>query len=426
MFQNSLLVCAVALVSLVGCQSVNTSSSYTSFGRVVNHSEGSDGLVIFPNHYELPQHLKPHPNDKTVSFHYQRWLNERNTTRGGLLTVAPSNEPSSLSSDLKQSNYLTKHLSESNVLSYLYYEKGVVIYDAVAPAGRYGFDVNNQTELRSNSIGKSFVSYILGHAICEGYISSVDETLETWPLLEDTLYARQPLINLLNMRAGDYLEVHDSDGLLKSGRWYNSHSISDFASNELRGTKPAEARYSYNGLITNVIMNYVAFKTGEDWTALLGRIFTDKVGLENRLIFQRAGYMLDNSEWYSAYATRYDYLRIARAMMADWQQNTCVGQYLKEVYERRQDKSRDAWAWDIGPREAQQRREIFARRYGGQFHFDYPEMEDRPIIGMDGYGGQSILIDPSESRIIVINAAHTNYNWYELMYKPMRYGNLRD
>ena len=33
------------------------------------------------------------------------------------------------------------------------------------------------------------------------------------------------------------------------------------------------------------------------------------------------------------YATRYDYLRIAKAIMDDYQNDTCVGKYLKEIYE---------------------------------------------------------------------------------------------
>ena len=31
----------------------------------------------------------------------------------------------------------------------------------------------------------------------------------------------------------------------------------------------------------------------------------------------------------SFFATRYDYLRIAVSMLNEWQQDTCVGQYLK-------------------------------------------------------------------------------------------------
>ena len=46
------------------------------------------------------------------------------------------------------------------------------------------------------------VSYVVGHAICEGYIKSIDSKVNDWPLVENTLYHNQKLIDLLNFRAG--------------------------------------------------------------------------------------------------------------------------------------------------------------------------------------------------------------------------------
>jgi hypothetical protein len=44
---------------------------------------------------------------------------------------------------------------------------------------------------------------------------------------------------------------------------------------------------------------------------------------------------------------------------------------------------------------------------------------------MAGYGGQDIFIDLDNSRIIVMNAATTNYNWIELGYNAIRVGRLK-
>ena len=62
--------------------------------------------------------------------------------------------------------------------------------------------VNNGV-MPSHSVGKSLVSYVLGHAICEGYIDSIDVTLDDWSVLDGTLYKGQKLIDILNMQAGD-------------------------------------------------------------------------------------------------------------------------------------------------------------------------------------------------------------------------------
>jgi CubicO group peptidase (beta-lactamase class C family) len=68
-------------------------------------------------------------------------------------------------------------------------------------------------------MGKSITSYLTGHAICQGYIKSVDAPIEDWPLMENTLYYGQPLINLLNMQAGDTHIIKELDGrFIKSGR----------------------------------------------------------------------------------------------------------------------------------------------------------------------------------------------------------------
>jgi CubicO group peptidase (beta-lactamase class C family) len=63
-------------------------------------------------------------------------------------------------------------------------------------------NINDETRFFTHSTGKSITSYIVGHAICEGYISSIDEIID-WPMMSKTLYQGQRLRDLLNMSAGD-------------------------------------------------------------------------------------------------------------------------------------------------------------------------------------------------------------------------------
>ena len=118
-------------------------------------------------------------------------------------------------------------------------------------------------------------------------------------------------------------------------------------------------------------------------------------------------------------ATRFDYLRIAKAIMDDYQNDTCVGKYLKEIYERR-----------IPKKLTQERNEPAFNRtksYGGQFHMDFPGLKDKIIFGMGGYGGNMILIDVENSRILVVNSLHYNnkkykYNHKKLLHDPFKKG----
>ena len=51
-------------------------------------------------------------------------------------------------------------------------------------------------------------------------------------------------------------------------------------------------------------------------------------------------------------------------------------------------------------------------------------MRDRTLFGMNGYGGQNILIDMDSGRIAITNAAHTNFDWRTLVYDAVRTGEL--
>lgn len=426
---RKLCVLGVSAMMLSACQVGQTSDgtsstlitnpSYaTSFGRRVNFRQEGDVTVY--EHFEIPGDLKPTPNDATLRFYLGQYL--QHGVNSKKYQVRASSRPSPLKYDLKESMLLTKEMNTSSILSYLYYDNGSIVYSARTPESRFGDIFRTETTFHSNSIGKSLVSYVLGHAICEGYISGIDATLSDWSLMQDTVYENQRLVDLLNMSAQDRHVVDDSKGLIPTGRWYNIYPLGSFARNELRDTQPNRNRsYHYNGLVTNVLMNYTIYKVGDDYENLLTRVFRDKVGIANNVNFRRTP--PENSEngrettgWYMFDATPEDYMRIAIAMMNDWQQDTCVGQYLKQVSDAavRKDMSQ------LSPLPRFQA----SRSYGGQFHLNYAWMSNRDILGMDGYGGQSILIDATNSRIVVINTIHDNYDWDTLAYDVIRRGTL--
>ena len=58
---------------------------------------------------------------------------------------------------------------------------------------------------------------------------------------------------------------------------------------------------------------------------------------------------------------------------------------------------------------------------------DYPGLKNKIIFGMNGYGGQAILIDMENSRIVVLNSLHYNhekfkYNHNKLLIDPIKKG----
>jgi len=395
---------------------IKPTKSYTSNERPVKSRQIGD-ITTFGTS-ELPQYLKPAPNDATLVHYFKIWRDEKNAFDS--YDVQPSGNASQFEYELKTNAFLTEQMQTKSLVSYLYYNDGKIIYDEIWPSDRNrGIKIEDSTHLRSNSIGKSLVSYVAGHAICEGYVDGLDAKMNDWPLIENTLYGDLKFIDVLNMTAGDQHVVTEDKGFIKSGRWFNGDSIKTAARRELKDTKPNSNRtYNYNGFATHIAMNYVIFKTGNNWQNLLNKVFQDKVKIKHEFLFwkHRGHSEEDGLGWYSAYATRYDYLRIAKAMMDDWNNNTCVGKYLQAVYDRRLKNYHNYN--DRG------RMTDSAKSYGGYFHFDFQEMRNRKILGMVGQGSQSIMIDFDNSRIVVINTIHTNYDWYKLSHQVIKNGKL--
>ena len=311
-----------------------------------------------------------------------------------------------------------KNNKNTGIISYLLFENDKIVIDVsdIPKKVSSGHTILDGL-LPSHSMGKSLVSYVTGHAICEGYIDSVNVKLNDWPLIKDTLYEDAVLLDLLNMKGGDQKWVGErrnegkSDNRIKGEKKEENVNVIGLVkvmNKYLRGTEKSKLIYNYSALTTNVIMNYVKHKAGNDWDKLLHKVFNEHVKVKNNVQFQKSRKYLKYEDFvsarYSFYANRYDYLRIAKTMMEDWHNDTCAGKYLKTIYENRiQKKDNTKHATDVG---------LYTKSYGGQIHFDiFGIKKGRKILGLSGFAGQQILIDLDNKRIIVVSSLYRNYNW---------------
>ena len=372
------------------------------------------------NSSEIPNDANP---DYKILKHYlKKYIKDRQDRKGYKFKVKASKNFKKFNFNLKKDDFVNKQLNETAMLSYLMYDNGNITIDEITPEERFGKIFKNNTQYISNSVGKSLISYIAGHAICKGYISGINHRLNDWSVLENTLFYDQPIINLLNMSSGSQNYAHTVYGLLGSNRWVNSVSVQSIMKKELKNSEVARLRYNYSNLDTNIVASYVLYKMGhKEFKNLLNEILVDKAGIEHDLwLFKQVPSSKEATLTYSYYASRYDYLRIAVAMLEDWNRNTCEGQYLKSLFENRIKKidPSDPTAWtfvslsDDGWGSTS--------TYGGQFHMDITEMEDRPIFVMDGYGGQSHNIDFENNKIISIMAIHRDYDWMKLVHQKLK------
>jgi len=320
-----------------------------------------------------------------------------------------------------------KNTKKTGIISYLLFEDNKITIDE---EDLPEYIKSNNGIMPSHSVGKSLVSYVLGHAICEGYIDSINITLDDWSVLDGTLYKGQKLIDILNMRAGDQKFIGErkfnSDNKIQDVRFLNVNTfpIKDAMQLDiLQSTKKSKPVYNYNALATNLLMNYTIYKTGDDWEKLLNKVFNEHVRVKDEVWFHQTVQKYNSSIHpretgrYSFYANRYDYLRIGKRILDDWNNDTCVGKYLKTIYKQRINKNKKSYD---GDRMGQFDVAMYTKKYGGQFHFDVIGLKKRKILGMSGFGGQQVIVDFDTGRIIVVHSLDRHYNWKKIVHKKLK------
>ena len=333
-------------------------------------------------------------------------------------------------SDLIQDDDVKKEIDnnkKTGLISYLLFENDQIKIDEQDIPIKIQ---NWGSLLPSHSVGKSLVSYVTGYAICEGYIDNINVTLDNWSTVKGTLYEGQRLIDLLNMQAGDQKIIGEkkfnSDNKIKNTKFnVNVYPLQHVMNKEiLQNTKKSKAVYNYNALATNTIMNYTIYKVGDDYQKLLNKIFQEDAKIKDSVYFsktlrKKSFANEDKGEFgrYSFYANRYDYLRIAKSIMDHWNNDTCVGKYLKTIYEQRINKNKKSYN---GDRNGQFSVSQYTKKYGGQFHFDIIGLSKKKILAMDGFGGQQVIVDFDSGRIIVVHSLDRHYNWKKIVHKKLK------
>ena len=111
---------------------------------------------------------------------------------------------------------------------------------------------------------------------------------------------------------------------------------------------------------------------------------------------------------------------MAVSMMKDYQNKTCVGNYLRDIQ-----KQAKSWPkYRPSKKNASLYLHNYAKKYGGKFYFKFNQMEDRNIMATEGYNGQNIMIDMDNSKIVVTQSAATAWDQRTFILNVIRYGKL--
>lgn len=421
---KKIIITIFALLSLSGCQQATLPQK--NKGGVA---------VIYKSMHELPENARP--NDATISLYEDGKRNFLIMRKGQerLYTIEPiGNSVSFKSNPNPKSKTLSQGLEEGYLLSYLYYKKGTIIYDGKATKGRFSRDVTDETIFFTHSTGKSITSYVLAHAICDGYINSIDERLN-WPMFSKTLYNGQSIRDLINMKAGDRHTVNRASSHVM-GSSIGARDMDLYQlSNLLKDTQKKGNKIFYNNVLADITAGYLAFRTGDNYNKLMRKVFNDKVKIEHPVTHELRAWSprlrddtnsheyidkLENLVTHSYHMRRYDFLRLAEAMMLDYQNNTCVGKYLREA----QQQAVSWYKYRPGGENTNLWLNHWAKKYGAYFYFDFYGMSGRNIIATEGRNSQNILIDLDNSRIVVTNSAATAWDVRVFMLDVIKTGKL--
>ena len=393
-----------------------------------NYPEGKMRLMnnlkieTYGGRWAIPSKKDPKNRDTLIYYNYKNLFShfngDSNTYQFGRYEAKPSSKIYNFNTNAKENKFVQKEIKKKAILSYLYFQDNQILIDELTPQDRFGDFVKNETKLRSNSVGKSMVSVVVGHAICEGYIESLDSKINDWPMLKNTLYDNQKIIDFLNMNVGDYKYINDGGPVKDYSYDVDTKSIHATINSFFRNSEKAKPKYNYTQFLPNVIFNYVKFKSGNDFQNLLDKAF-QKAGIENSVYFNKLKDPVEHGNAHNMFfASRYDYLRIAKSIIDDYQNDTCLGKYYKEIYKQRIEKKNKGTKHEDPPFSP-------GKSYGGYFHMDYAGLKDKVIFGMSGYGGNTLIMDMENSRIVVLNSIHWSnkkykYNVKKLLIEPFK------
>lgn len=391
----------------------------TVFASSVWAANWNDGAKAKTNHnhcIDEESRVKPSLRQLELAFIY---CYDKRFSANGRLEIEPSSNPFPLNSKIETDDFIDKQLQTTGLVSYILYRGGMVVRDAISPETRLGKYIDNEKRLISNSVGKSFTSYLLGHSICRGDIPSLDHTFSDWPLLQNTLYENERLGDLINMNVGDtqYFQSQRVKFDNPANKRGVQHESIGYWGDALRGTrKPSFRSFNYSQMVSASVTNYIAFKARDGFENLLREVYVDKARISSML---EVGYVdsltnLDDGIFSSkVWATRYDYLRIAIAMLNDWRIDNCVGQYLKEIHKNRVKGL---------PPSKPMRHMIFRHHhrydrkydYAGFFHTNVSKTKGNVFI-MHGQGGQIIAINFDNGTIVVAHSVHEDWDTARLI-----------
>ena len=305
------------------------------------------------------------------------------------IKISPATTVKTLNREIienKNTKKIDENIKKKSLLSVLYFDGQNIVVDKKSDK------IQDDTNLYSFSISKSFVSYMLGNAICNGDIKSLDDKISDYvPETKGTLYENSSFKDLTNMRAGDTNFASRKAGsatFIYVGQIIQKKKTVKEYLAESSNLKTTNKVFNYNNFLTDLVSRAIDLKTPGGLKKAY-QDFANKAGTSSEMFF-----LIDDNGWPLlhawTYATREDFLKLGIQVSKDWNSNTCIGNYLKNI-ESMKEKSDNKNA-----------------EYAGHFWFN-KKIKSRHAE-MRGHGSQHIHIDLEKNRVLTYHSITGDYD----------------
>lgn len=176
---------------------------------------------------------------------------------------------------IKNKDYsFEKGLVKEGTVAFLVIRNDTILYE------KYFSNYDSSSVVPSFSVAKSFTSALVGFAIADGFIGSVDDTITKYiPTLPAKPYGKITLRHLLDMRSGLEFNENYFNPFGHVAKSYYGTNLKKFSA-ELKANKAPDADFDYISVNTQLLGWVVQNATGKQLSVYLEEKIWKPLGME--------------------------------------------------------------------------------------------------------------------------------------------------
>tara|TARA_B100002051_G_scaffold172461_1_gene163103 strand:- start:1126 stop:2232 length:1107 start_codon:yes stop_codon:yes gene_type:complete len=351
-------------------------------------------LLFFPS-LGIADHLSNKSNAETLKMHKFRL--DIMPIKFHTQLIPPSPSPILSIPKTNINPVIRKVINNSDLLSVMYFDGESIRTNELDEE-----NLMSTQKMYSMSISKSFVGYLVGQALCDGFFRSLDDPIHEYvPETMDTVYEGVSLQDMINMSAGDSALFEGRQSINEYARpiLAEQRSIISFLEASRGKQRKKAAGFRYSNMITDLVARAIDVVTPMGFADY----FLKKIVVPARMSSETM-YFKDKNNWgilfAFLYATRDDYMKFGQLIANDWISNNCSGSFLKTFYRNRVPTGTKLTGSSY-------------KSYGGFFWTDKEDFNFKHL-SMLGHGGQRIIVNLDAGSVLTLHAIRNNFSTTKL------------